>query len=320
MDFSKWARQYAWMTDNVIWQEGIAAVAKQLPPSASSLRLLDVACGPGHTLRDLLHLRPDISPVGLDLAPGMLRLARMKRPGNWLLGDALHIPAKTDCFDALLMQRTYYFLPEKDAFLREALRVLRPGGRLIMVDPVAKSRGVWRSLARGPRAALDMSAWRLGAKVFGGVTLEGVANDLIQAGFARVLSEPAFDDWAVLSRGEKPGIDIAASAREGRSGRYVHLLIRQQPNLPVWKLPPGEKYQWQAVMNNDMALAFSSLPQAVEFMQAAVLAGTISDVNKVAKFRPDVVPFELMMNPSLEDIQKVSFRDVDPTLAEAPDE
>ena len=322
MDFSRWARQYAWLTDNAIWRDGVAAVAKQLPPSGSSLRLLDVACGPGHTLRDLQKLRPDIAPVGLDLAEGMVRLARDTYPGEWILGNALHIPAKTDSFDALIIQRTYYFLPEKDAFLQEALRVLRPGGRLVMVDPVevAGSRGVWRSLKHGPRAALDMLAWRLGARFIGGVTLEGIADDLIQAGFARVLSEPAFDGYAVLSRGEKPGIDIAETAREAQTGRFVHLLIQQQPNIPVWKLPPGQKYQWGAVMRGEQALAFSSLPKAVEFMQAAVMAGTIRDVNKVAKFRPDVVPFDVLMNPAPGDVQRVSYSAIDPGLAEAPDE
>ena len=141
MDFSRYARQYAWMTDHVIWRDGIQQVAKQLPPSGSSLRLLDAACGPGHSLRDLLTLRPDITPVGLDLAAGMVRLAMETHPGSYVHGDATHIPAGADSFDAILIQRTYYFMPDKSAFLREALRVLRPGGRLIMVDPAQQTRG-----------------------------------------------------------------------------------------------------------------------------------------------------------------------------------
>lgn len=267
MDFSKWARQYAWLTDNAIWREGIQAVAKQLPPSGSSLRLLDAACGPGHSLRDLLALRQDITPVGLDLAPGMVRLARNTRPGHYLLGDALRIPAGADSFDAVLIQRTYYFLSEKTELLAEALRVLRPGGRLIMVDPAQNPRGLWRSLGRGPRAALDMAAWRAGARVFGGVTSEGVAGALIDAGFARVLAEEAFDGYAVLSRGEKPHaeqastaerVDVAA-ARDLGKGRYVHLLIRQRPNLPAWKLKPDDIIEWDAAMLNSEPPTASTL-------------------------------------------------------------
>ena len=173
-----------------------------------------------------------------------------------------------------------------------------------------------------------MTALRLGARFIGGVTREGVANDLITAGFARILAEDAFEGWAILSRGEKPGIDIAQTDAAAIPGRYVHLLIQQQPNIPVWKLGPDDTITWQAAMlrgDPPRALAFSSLPKAVEFMQAAVLAGTIRDVNKVGKFRKELAaawPFDVMMNPSLADVQgaDVTFIDVDPTTAEAPDE
>jgi len=77
--------------------------------------------------------------------------------------------------------------------------------------------------------------------------------------------------------------------------------------------------------NETVLLAFSSLPKAVEFMQPAVLAGHILDVNKVAKFAWGVVqalPYPIMLNPSDEifDTQPVVFVAVDPATAEAPDE
>jgi len=74
-----------------------------------------------------------------------------------------------------------------------------------------------------------------------------------------------------------------------------------------------------------VALTFSSLPKAVEFMQPAVMAGHITNVNKIAKFKWDVaknLPFAMMLNPSDEifDTHQVAMFEIDHQLAEAPDE
>ena len=50
-----------------------------------------------------------------------------------------------------------------------------------------------------------------------------------------------------------------------------------------------------------LLLAFSSLPNAVAFMQPAVIAGTIKDVNKVAKFsRATAQDWRVLINPALD--------------------
>jgi hypothetical protein len=113
----------------------------------------------------------------------------------------------------------------------------------------------------------------------------------------------------------------------------VHLLIRQTPNKPVWALKPDDKILWEAaVAYNDLqepiALAFTALPKAVAFMQAAVLAGAIRDINKIGKFSKAVAAkwdFSVLLNPTLEQVQ-AKFRltggsiSIDPITAEAPDE
>src|SRR5690606_5851527 len=108
----------------------------------------------------------------------------------------------------------------------------------------------------------------------------------------------------VLMRGEKPHVTGDTLARiqqvaqnDGDSldlanfkGRYVHLLVVQTPNKPVWHLEEGEPVAWEALamMNEEddtpQLIAFSSLPKAVGFMQPAVIAGHISGINKVGKF------------------------------------
>ena len=111
---------------------------------------------------------------------------------------------------------------------------------------------------------------------------------------------------AVLLLGFTPGFAVSVGQEEKSApktqdsdsvdwsdfrGRYVHLLIRQTPNKPIWKLSPDETIEWQAVTiqpNETITLlAYSSLPKCVEFMQSAVIAGWVQDVNKVGKFKKE---------------------------------
>jgi hypothetical protein len=141
-----------------------------------------------------------------------------------------------------------------------------------------------------------------------------------------------------LLRGEKPHSDFQTMDRIKQfadrydrlatsTGRYVHLLIRQIPNKPVWALRPGEVVAWHAaaIAGDDVPtlLGFSSLPKAVALMQPAVLQGIIRDVNKVGKFsRATARNWSLVLNPDLATIAEktILFVPVDPDLAEAPDE
>jgi hypothetical protein len=122
---------------------------------------------------------------------------------------------------------------------------------------------------------------------------------------------------------------VAGRDTAPRGGRYIHVLIQQTPNKPMWKLEPGEKVDWEAIGvagdGETVLLAFSSLPKAVEFMQPAVVSGHVKDVNKIAKFRWEVArdwPFAIMLNPSDEilDTHTVALLAVDPRTAETPDE
>jgi SAM-dependent methyltransferase len=197
-----------------------------------------------------------------------------------------------------------YNYPFEGDFFKQALTTLRPGGRFIGVDPVGHADQKW-------------------------------VMRLEQAGFTRILVEA--ETGGVLIRGEKPHTeehtvdrikqvadrDSAASFQ----GRYVHLLIRQTPNKPVWALKPDEKIEWKAAAlageNEPVLLAFSSLPKAVAFMQPAVMNGLIKDINKVAKFSRETAQiWSLLANPTLEMLagQSITLIPIDPDTAETPDE
>jgi hypothetical protein len=197
-------------------------------------------------------------------------------------------------------------------FLSAALAALRPGGRLIVVE---REREPSRELVE---------------------TLE-------EAGYTRILVEPALDGGpGVLMRGEKPHetadtlarIQVAAAQDDALadfstySGRYVHLLVRQTPNKPVWALRPGEAITWDAIALDGeppVLLAFSSLPRAVGFMQPAVMSGRVVGVNKVAKFSREAAQswtLPALLNPPVDllDTRSVIYVSMDPETAEAPDE
>ena len=159
----------------------------------------------------------------------------------------------------------------------------------------------------------------------------------------RILVEPALDELGVLIRGEKPHVTADTLERiqsvaqadtdsldlNGFKGRYVHLLIQQRPNKPVWKLTKGEKLSWRAAaISRDptpILLGFSSLPKAVAFMQTAVLEGIIRDINKVGKFSKATAhnwDWDIILNPTPESVRReqITTVDIDPATAEAPDE
>ena len=101
-------------------------------------RALDMGCGTGGTLRWLRAEFPSLRVVGLDLAPEALRyvMASPERRGaRALQGSVTALPFATGAFDLVVCLDVLQHLPEMTAevaALREAARVLRPGGLLLI--------------------------------------------------------------------------------------------------------------------------------------------------------------------------------------------
>ncbi len=110
-----------------------------IPPGS---RVLDLCTGTGELLVKMLpRLGLAGQAVGVDFASNMLRVAAQKTPPRrsasvaYLLGDAVALPFPSDTFDCLtngFAMRN--MLPAADLVLREMWRVLRPGGRVIILD------------------------------------------------------------------------------------------------------------------------------------------------------------------------------------------
>jgi ubiquinone/menaquinone biosynthesis C-methylase UbiE len=96
-----------------------------------------VACGTGIVTRHLRNLLPaSCEMVATDLSEPMLAYARGKFDRDaaieWRAADAVALPFGDASFDAVVCQFGLMFVPDKPAALREAHRVLKPGGQLLL--------------------------------------------------------------------------------------------------------------------------------------------------------------------------------------------
>jgi len=104
-------------------------------------RVLDIGCGPGHIALSLMAVIPEAEVLGVDLSREMLRIAEEHRAVSanadrvaFRLGDASGLEDEDNSFDCVCSNTILHHIPEPEPFLREAWRVLRPGGVLLIRD------------------------------------------------------------------------------------------------------------------------------------------------------------------------------------------
>ena len=109
--------------------------------------ILELACGTGIVTRRLVEALPlGASLTATDLNEAMLEIARGKiddsEPVTWQTADTCALPFGDEWFNIVVCQFGVMFFPDKPVALREARRVLQPGGTLAF--------NVWDSLASNP--------------------------------------------------------------------------------------------------------------------------------------------------------------------------
>jgi ubiquinone/menaquinone biosynthesis C-methylase UbiE len=103
---------------------------------ASGDRVLIVGAGTG---LDLDFLPPNVHVTAIDVTPAMLkhlerRAARTARPVTTRVMDARQLAFRDSSFDAIVMHLILAVMPEPERGVREAVRVLKPGGRIAVFD------------------------------------------------------------------------------------------------------------------------------------------------------------------------------------------
>jgi demethylmenaquinone methyltransferase/2-methoxy-6-polyprenyl-1,4-benzoquinol methylase len=127
------------------WRKIAVRALGDLPRQA---RVLDLACGTGDLALELLRQRPDAEVTGVDLSRAMLRLAAAKTAGRRVRlvnAPAEALPFADGTFDAAMIGFGIRNVPDYVRGLSELRRVLRPGGRLVILEfSTPPSRFLWR--------------------------------------------------------------------------------------------------------------------------------------------------------------------------------
>jgi SAM-dependent methyltransferase len=159
------------------------ALAQPLPGET----VLDLGSGAGlDVLLTARRVGPAGKVYGLDMTDEMLALARenARKAGasnvEFLRGEIEKIPLPDDSLDLIISNCVINLSPDKDAVLAEAFRVLKPGGRIAVMDivvrgelpaPVRRSMELWAGCISGALEESDYRA-KLAAAGFGGIAIE----------------------------------------------------------------------------------------------------------------------------------------------------
>ncbi len=127
--------------------------------ATSGVRLLDVACGTGRTLHQIFRTHPSLRLYGVDMSPAYVRTARRRLDHVDELALAVEnaesLPYADGTFDVLTSVYLFHELPRnaRRNVVREMVRVLRPGGLLVIEDSaqLADSADIATALRSFPR-------------------------------------------------------------------------------------------------------------------------------------------------------------------------
>ena len=202
---------YDWLTAQEVWRRHIRErIAARLPERATDV--LDDGTGPGVSAIAIAAARPGVRVVGLDVSFPMIERARRhiaacSDRGRIALvqGDAMALPFPAASFDGVTGHSFLYLIPDRAKALAEAHRVLRPGGRLVLLEPRAGLRIPSPSfLAQSLPFGCSMILWRLVSRVEGRFS-EATLRSTLEAGSFRVLSiEPTLGGLGLVATAERP--------------------------------------------------------------------------------------------------------------------
>ncbi len=139
----------AWMYDTLFAPAVLDMVRRELGSWCAALRpgakVIDVGCGGGQIALAMLAQRPDLHVTGVDLSASQVKRARERSKAlgdhtRFEVGSALELPFEDGSFDAVLSVTSIKHWPSPLRGMQECLRVLRPGGDVLLVEVDRGSR------------------------------------------------------------------------------------------------------------------------------------------------------------------------------------
>lgn len=115
---------------DVIWRKLVAKLVAEVEPEV----ILDVATGSGDLALTVQRAIPNAKVIGMDFCAPMLMEAKKRGLENLAVADGLSLPLPDDSVDALTIGYGLRNMADWNKALSEFSRVLRPGGRLVVLD------------------------------------------------------------------------------------------------------------------------------------------------------------------------------------------
>lgn len=222
---------YERLTDHELWRTQNLALMAHFPDRPLR-RVLDLGCGTGvGTLAVARALPSTTQVIGMDLTPQMIKRAQAHQQAEqrgaeqvrFMVGDAARTGFLNGSVDVVMGNSFLYLLPDPATVLGEIHRILRPGGRLVLMEPHADGslfgaaraglealpswKGSWSSAAW---LASAMIAWRTASGLAGRRTIEAQLEMLRAAGFSKVEAHPTLGGLGVHLVAERGPLPSAA--------------------------------------------------------------------------------------------------------------
>ena len=140
LGYSKWYQPHFVGSSQLRLAQKIGAELAERLPATNGLRLLDLGCGRGGPSLYLAEAH-GFDVTGIDLVPYNVATARENAPARdvsaeFIVGDASHLPFKTETFTVCTAIDSVVYLPDKQAFFEEVATVLQDDGHIIISDLV----------------------------------------------------------------------------------------------------------------------------------------------------------------------------------------